>query len=50
MYRLGTPASSAISAVESNVKLPVSFASSSFLPFLRGFWAIFDPQLWKVET
>jgi hypothetical protein len=45
MYSRVTPASAAISAVESNVKLPVSFAVASFSPFLLVFWAIFDPQL-----
>jgi hypothetical protein len=45
MYWLVTPAASANSEVESDLKPAVSNPSGSFLSFLRGFWAIFDPQL-----
>jgi hypothetical protein len=44
-YWTVTPSSAAISAVESNLKLLVSFASAEFSPFLLVFWEIFDPQL-----
>jgi hypothetical protein len=50
MYWRDTPEESTNSAVESVLETSVSKFSLEFCPVFRGFWAIFDRQLWNLET